>query len=168
MGNLAIVASFKKFLNDHAQYQKLNYPNVASFNSLRVLHKRWICSYIFFPWRIANSRMYHLSGNIILSWLTWPRCCLAMAASHWCFLVKPSITVRDDGSWYCGPHTEGVLLAHTWQSRVHPCSRRPRSRSAISWRKPTIIHHASLAAHTRPNLWGLLKWWTDRPHSRDL
>jgi len=54
-----------------------------------------------------------LSGDIILSWPAWPRCCLAMANTDRRYMVKSSFSIRDDGRWYGGPHIKGILFACT-------------------------------------------------------
>lgn len=75
-----------------------------------------------------------LSGNCILSWLARAWCCLAMAALDRCYMVKSSLSFRDDGRRYGGSNPEADLIASAWQSANDPCSRRPNRRNYFSRR----------------------------------
>lgn len=68
---------------------------------------------VFLCW-VGILQVLFLSGNIILPWVAWSWCCLAVAAFDGCYMVKSSISIRDDGIWYSGTYTEVILITSPW------------------------------------------------------
>lgn len=125
-------------------------------------------SFLFLTFFLITFDILFSAGNIIFTRIAWSWCRLAVADHNRCYLVKSSITIRNDGCWYRDSNTQGYRLASGCHPRNGPCCRRTRSCSNISRRKCSSINWTSCLTNTCPHHRGFLKRWSYRHYPCDL